>query len=160
SNAPGEPLRAGKASFVGLQRRQPNVENHQMRSAHFTIAGLMGAVLVAAIGFAALRNASETWAGVIFLLTCAVLCLSIVGVVCRGLPARAGWLGFALFGWGSLILGFWSADFLPGLPSRWLAEMVCEKFSAPAPPMNGLQSAPVGFSNRAFFIFGGFGGNV
>ena len=55
-----------------------------MRKLRFPIAGLMLIVLVAALGLAALRNASETWAGVTFLTTCAVLLLAIVGVVCRG----------------------------------------------------------------------------
>ncbi len=74
----------------------------------FSIAGLMGIVLVAAIGLAALRNASETWAGVMLLLTCGALALAVVGVVCRAEAERAWWLGFALFGWGYLALAFWS----------------------------------------------------
>ena len=60
-----------------------------MRHIRFPIAGLMLTVLVAAVGLAALRNASEVWAGVAFLTTCAVLCLAIVGVVCRGGADRA-----------------------------------------------------------------------
>ena len=35
-----------------------------MRSVRFSIAGLMGVVLFTAIGLAALRSSSETWAGV------------------------------------------------------------------------------------------------
>ena len=38
-----------------------------MRTIRFPIAGLMGAVLVVALGLAALRNASEIWAGVMVL---------------------------------------------------------------------------------------------
>jgi hypothetical protein len=84
-----------------------------MRTIRFPIAGLMLAVLVVAVALAALRNASETWAGVMFLITCGVLSLAIVGVVCRDGPQRAWWLGFALFGWGYLLLALWSTVNLP-----------------------------------------------
>ena len=54
-----------------------------MRTIRFPIAALMGAVVVVALGLAALRNASDLWAGATFLVTCGVLCLAIVGAVCR-----------------------------------------------------------------------------
>jgi hypothetical protein len=97
-----------------------------MRTARFRIAGLMGAVLVAALGLAALRNASELWAGVTFLATCGVLCLAIVGVVCRGGGERAWWLGFALFGWGYLALAFWS----PSICRPWPCSTRSDRVSA------------------------------
>ena len=84
-----------------------------MHTFRFRVAGLMGAVLVIALGLAALRDASETWAGMTFLLTCGVLCLAIVGIVCGGIAQRPWWLGFALFGWGYLALAFWSARDMP-----------------------------------------------
>jgi hypothetical protein len=84
-----------------------------MRTIRFPISGLMGAVLVVALGLAAMRNASETWAGIIFLLTCAVLGLAIVGTICRGDGERAWWLGFAIFGWGYMVLASWSSVTLP-----------------------------------------------
>ena len=83
-----------------------------MRNLRFTIAGLMGAVLVAAVGLSALRNASETWAGVMFLVTYGVLGLAIVGAICRGFPERAWWLGFFVFGWGYLsLVAYWNTWF-------------------------------------------------
>jgi hypothetical protein len=84
-----------------------------MRAVRFPIAGMMAAVLIVALGLAAVRNASPTWASVTFLSTCAVLCLAIVGIICRGETERAWWLGFALFGWGYLLLAFWSSIELP-----------------------------------------------
>ena len=48
-----------------------------------------------------------------FLLTCGVLCLAIVGIVCDVSARRAWWLGFALFGLGYLLLAFWSSVELP-----------------------------------------------
>src|SRR4051794_21537121 len=89
----------------------------RMRRAQFSIAGLMGMVLVASIGLAALRPGSETWAGVLFLVTCGVLALAIVGVACRGAGERAWWIGFALFGWGYLALAYWCSAPTPRLPT-------------------------------------------
>ena len=44
-------------------------ERLTMRKIRFPIAGLMIAVLIIALGLAALRNSSESWAGALFLLT-------------------------------------------------------------------------------------------
>jgi hypothetical protein len=83
-----------------------------MRHLRFTIAGLMGAVLIAAVGLSAMRNASATWAGVMFLVTYGVLGLAIVGAICRGSPDRAWWIGFFVFGWGYLsLVAYWSTWF-------------------------------------------------
>ncbi len=57
-----------------------------------SIGALMGVVLVAALGFAALRNSSEAWAGSMLLLTCSTLMLGVVGATCRGPHERAWWL--------------------------------------------------------------------
>ena len=73
---------------------------------------MMAAVLIVALGLAALRNASETWACATFLATCGPLPRDRR----RRLPRRIRapwWLGFALFGWGYLLLAFWSSVELP-----------------------------------------------
>jgi hypothetical protein len=75
-----------------------------MRKLRFTLAGLMVLVLVAAVGLAALRNASPVWVGPIFLLTRAVLGLAIINTIYRRGARRAWWLGFALFVCGYLAL--------------------------------------------------------
>jgi hypothetical protein len=80
-----------------------------MRTVRFTIAGLMGAVLIAAVGLAALRNASPIWAGAMVLLTYVVLGLAILCVLLRGRTERAWWLGFCVFGWG--YLGSWGVGY-------------------------------------------------
>ena len=54
-----------------------------MRAVRFSIAGLMGVVLVAAIGLAALRSQSQIWAGVLLLATLAAFCVALVGAFCR-----------------------------------------------------------------------------
>jgi hypothetical protein len=91
-----------------------------MRLPRFSIAGLMGLVVVAAVGVAALRFASELWAGVLLMLTLGVLGAAILGMVHRRDGKRAWWQGFALFGWGylTLALGPWfGATIAPSLPT-------------------------------------------
>ena len=78
------------------------------RKIRFSIARLMGVVLVAAVGSAALRNASEAWAGSVLLVTCGAVMLAIVGALSRGPDERAWWLGFAFFGGGYLALLSWT----------------------------------------------------
>src|SRR5205823_14555900 len=101
-----------------------------MRMPRFSIAKLMGAVLVASLGLAALRDGSELCAGVLFLLTCGVLALAVIGAACRREADRAWWLGFAAFGWGYLALAFWSpeayssSEVLPTLPTMTLLKAV------------------------------------
>jgi hypothetical protein len=95
-------------------------EVNVFRSLRFSIAGLMGAVLVAAVGLAALHDSSATWSGVIFLLTCAILSLGIVGLV-FGKAERVWWFGFSLFGWTYLAIALWSLFFAqPTLPTERL----------------------------------------
>ena len=101
-----------------------------MRGFRFRIGSLMGIVLVLAIGFAALKNASATWASAIFLLTCGVLGLAVIGAICRRGADRAGWLGFALFGWGYMALAFWPSEFLPNPPTLALLKGLLSVFGA------------------------------
>lgn len=69
-----------------------------------SIAGLLGVVAFFAIGLAALIHPSDVWAGVIFTIVIGTLLASILGMLLRGWR-RGGWLGFAIFGWGYLLLG-------------------------------------------------------
>ena len=106
-----------------------------MRFVRFSIAGLMGAVLTAALGLTALRSASETWAGAALLLTCGVLGLAVVGVVSRAADERAWWLGFALFGWGYLALALWSPPSATKLPTVTGLEAVWTKIGMTVPEL-------------------------
>ncbi len=64
----------------------------------------MIAVVFAAVGFAALREPYSTfWASLVFTLTVLALTTATLGAILRRGPA---WSGFALFGWGWLILAF------------------------------------------------------
>src|SRR3954470_5358157 len=53
------------------------------RPLRFSIAALMGVVLFTSFYLAALKSGSSEWAGAIFMTTCGVLLLSIVGAVSR-----------------------------------------------------------------------------
>jgi hypothetical protein len=91
-----------------------------MRLPRFTIAGLMGLVVVVAVGVAALRFASETWAGVLLLLTLGTLGASVLAFQEWTGARRAWWRGFALFGWGyvALAMGPWASEAIaPHLPT-------------------------------------------
>jgi hypothetical protein len=113
-----------------------------MRAVRFSIGGLMGAVVVAALGLTALRADSAIWAGVTLLWTSGVLCLAIVGVVCRRGAERAWWLGFALFGWGYLAAAFWSErNFFEELPTAILVQAVSARID---PALGQSAGAPGG----------------
>ena len=70
----------------------------------FTIAQLMAIVLFAAIGMAALRNASKFWASAVFTLAILTVSVAIVGAVARTGKLRMAWAGYAVAGWSCLII--------------------------------------------------------
>ena len=109
-----------------------------MRNLRFSIAGMMAVVMFAAIGFAALRYPTETWAGVVLLGTLAALGIAVVGAFCRPAPERGAWLGFAVFGWVYLVAAFQPFDFWPRLPTHSLLELLAPRIggiSGPVPRM-------------------------
>jgi hypothetical protein len=64
-----------------------------MRTIRFPIAGLMLAVLVVALGLAALRNASEVWAGVMFRLPAPYFAWQLSEPFVEMVPGARGGLG-------------------------------------------------------------------
>ena len=70
-----------------------------MRRFRFSIAGLMAVVLVSGLGFAALRSPNTIWAGFVPLVTRGLVCIAVIGAVCRKGSERAWWVGFAVCGW-------------------------------------------------------------
>jgi hypothetical protein len=103
-----------------------------MGKLRFSIAGLMGIVLVAAVGMASLRNASEIWAGAMVLMTCGILALSAVGVFCGSRSGRPWWLGFCAFGGTYMVLsGCWSTSSLTRLPTTDVLEYLGPSMGIP-----------------------------
>lgn len=84
-----------------------------MKHIRFTIAGLLGVILVLGIGFAGLRESSDPCESGLFTLTIGVLLISILAAIHRLGSKRAFWIGFALFGWTYLGLAL-----VPSIESR------------------------------------------
>jgi hypothetical protein len=84
-----------------------------MRHIRFSIASLLIAILFVGFGFAALREANDTWDSSTFSITLVALLISILLAIHRTLTSRAFWLGFALFGSAYLAL-----TFVPSIESR------------------------------------------
>jgi hypothetical protein len=101
-----------------------------MRRPRVSIAGLMGVVVLAALGFAAIRLGPEATSGAMTLVTCAVLLLAIVGAVSRQGGRRAWWLGFALFGWAYLVAAYFSSPDGPEFPTIALSSAVASRAGA------------------------------
>jgi hypothetical protein len=74
---------------------------HRLRC---NLAGALGAVLLVAVSFAALREAHALWDSCLFSLTLALLLLAVLLAIHRAGEGRSFWVGFALFGWGYLVL--------------------------------------------------------
>jgi hypothetical protein len=83
-----------------------------MRRRRLSIIWLASVVVISGVGIAALRFATEVWAGVVFTLALFVLGIAVLGVIYRYGARRAFWSGFALFGWGYMVVCFapWFRD--------------------------------------------------
>jgi hypothetical protein len=99
-----------------------------MRRIRFTIASLLVVVLLVAVGFAALREASDLWESGLFTMTLAILLVSILLAVHRTESRRAFWLGFALFGWTYLGLSL-----VPPIEPRLLTTKVLTYLDSKVP---------------------------
>src|SRR4051794_17441258 len=103
-----------------------------------TIASLMLATVVIAVAVAALKNASDAWVGGLHFLTLLLLGAALLAIPYRREGKRAFWLGFAIFGWGYLVLtqAPWFAEQVgPRLPTMHLLSYAHAKIS-PEPPPN------------------------
>ena len=100
----------------------------------FTISGLMGLIVVAAIGFAGMREGTEIWASLTYTVTVLSLLMALPFLFYSQGKTRAGWLGFVLFSWVYLYFAFgsWWADGpgLPPLPTKWLLSFVHDQIHA------------------------------
>jgi hypothetical protein len=104
----------------------------------FSILGLMGFVLVVCVGLAALRNASELWAGIMLLVALGATGTALLGILYQRGNDRAWWVGFGLFSGGYLTLTFapWFADqILPRLGTTEVLEYVHFRVTGQAVPL-------------------------
>jgi len=77
-----------------------------LKMARVSIAGLMGFVLVAALGFAGLKQATELWASGFQAGTVIALILGVLTAIQARGRGRAFWSGFAIAGWVYFLLVF------------------------------------------------------
>jgi hypothetical protein len=75
-----------------------------MTFARFSIAGLLWAVGLCAVGMACLMFASTPWAGAVLSVTLGILTLALLGLFYRRGERRAFWVGFVLCGWSYMTL--------------------------------------------------------
>ena len=80
-----------------------------MRDPRYNIASMLGAISFVAVGFAALREATDQWDSGLFSLTLGVLLNAVLLAVHRTEARRAFWIGLVLFGWGYLSLSLISS---------------------------------------------------
>jgi hypothetical protein len=66
---------------------------------------MVAIVVTAAMAFAALRTASNLWFSALYTFTTVVLLLAVIAARYGHRSTRAFWFGFAVFGWGFLMLG-------------------------------------------------------
>jgi hypothetical protein len=77
-----------------------------MKRFHFSVAALMGVVLLLALGMASLRANTAMWASAMFTAAVILFATAIVAALAiRGL-GRFTWTGMAVFGWVYLIIAF------------------------------------------------------
>jgi hypothetical protein len=79
-----------------------------MRRLRFTIAQLMGIVILIGLGFAALRNANEIWASATFSVAIVSVSVAIAGAWSRNAGARMPWAGFGIAGGLCLVIWLWT----------------------------------------------------
>ena len=146
----------------GRERREPPLnwcrerKSIMTRAPRSSIAGMVALALIAALGLAAMRLASELLAGIMFLVTSGVLCLAFIALICRGPAERAWWLGFNVFGWVYDRFAFraWG-EIRPWLPTTRLLEplatMAGLTVDPSRPPRNGDPWLPFHMAGQCLF---------
>jgi hypothetical protein len=81
----------------------------------FSIRTLMALIVVSAVGLAALRNANDLWAGMMFLAVLAAVGIALIGTFILRDRERYWWAGFAFFAGSYLVVAFspWVSDQWP-----------------------------------------------
>ena len=100
----------------------------------FSITSFFVVVTLVALGMAALVSQSRLGGSLAYTVFLAVLCLALAGAILRPLPARAFWLGFAVFGWTYWLVEFDAAS----PPQRWAGTVMYTGYGVSGQPRPGL----------------------
>ena len=132
-----------------------------MSRPRITIVHLILVVLVAAVGLAAIRNATASWAGAISSITFFAMICSLLGVAWGRDTRRVYWSGFAALGWGYFLLGYIPRVGGMTVGDILLAPLLFDRLDDALHPLaqaaGGLQSVPMAPLGAAA-TGGGFGG--
>lgn len=120
----------------------PGIEGRTLSNLRFTIASLLGVVLVAAVGTAALRAATDLWDSVLFSATILALLAAVLLAVHRRGLRRAYWLGFAIFGAAYLV-----ASVIPPVACRLLTTTALSALGSKVLAINGAGMAVADVDN-------------
>ena len=91
-----ESVALGTADCAEVPGRRHFMARFRLR---FSMLSLMQTVFISAVGFAALRNASELWAGLTSTLALGLCSLAIVGSILSRGDSRSFCTGYAVFAW-------------------------------------------------------------
>jgi hypothetical protein len=105
-----------------------------MRNMRFSIAGLMGFVVVAALGFGGLKASDESWASGCYTLLVAALVVAVITAFQSIGRKRAYWAGFAIA--GSVYFGFVFGTLGTSkvTPPQFLTELLFDRLEAMVHP--------------------------
>ncbi len=109
-----------------------------MKRMRFSIAGLMGFVLVAALGFGGLKGADETWASGCYTLIVAALILAVLTALQSRERNRAYWAGFAIAGWVYFGVVFGTFGPFRVIPPQLLTELLFDRLEAMMHPNDSI----------------------
>jgi DNA-binding transcriptional ArsR family regulator len=122
----------------------PRDEEAVMRRFRFSIASLLVVILFVSVALAALRMPTDAWDSGVLGLTLLILLTATLLAVHRTHRQRAYWLGFALFGWTSLI-----ASVIPPIGSRLPTTMGLAFIDSKIPGREITVSAVFAYTNTA-----------
>ncbi len=111
-----------------------------MRRFRFSIGGLMGLVLYAALAFGALRVGDDAWATGLVTAFLVLLAASLVALAVGRAERRPFWAGFVAFAGIYALAAFSPRDpaVRPALPTHWLLTKAFERSGRPATVPNPL----------------------
>jgi hypothetical protein len=103
-----------------------------MKRFRFSIASLIGFILICGVAFAALKESNDWWEKGTFTLLVLVLLVAVLLAIHRGGVRRAFWIGFVLFGFVYLLLSV-----IPPVESRLISSQALGYLYSKLPGQSG-----------------------